>query len=89
MSGGHFSYRQHNIIEIFEAVENLILKNDTDEGHDFKPETIAEFQAGVTLLRRAYIYAQRIDWLVSGDDDEETFHKRLKDDLDKEAGEKP
>ena len=27
--------------------------------------------------------AQRIDWLVSGDDDEKTFHERLPEDLAK------
>jgi hypothetical protein len=29
----------------------------------------------------AQIYAQRIDWLVSGDDNEDSFHKRLAKDL--------
>lgn len=26
---------------------------------------------------------QRIDWLIAGDDGEETFHRRLKEDLEK------
>ena len=30
----------------------------------------------------AEAYAQRVDWLVSGDDGEESFHERLKEDLD-------
>jgi hypothetical protein len=29
------------------------------------------------------LHAQRIDWLLSGDDREETFLERLKKDLDK------
>lgn len=29
------------------------------------------------------IYTQRIDWLLSGDDGEESFHSRLKEELDK------
>jgi hypothetical protein len=29
----------------------------------------------------AKIYAQRVDWFLSGDDGEETFHERLKEDL--------
>ena len=41
----------------------------------------AEFRAGLLMLRRAAVYAQRIDWLVSGDDGEERFHERLVDDL--------
>lgn len=31
----------------------------------------------------AEIYAQRIDWLISGDDNENTFHKRLKEEINK------
>lgn len=30
----------------------------------------------------ASIYAQRIDWLLSGDDSEDSFKKRLKENLD-------
>jgi hypothetical protein len=31
----------------------------------------------------AQIYAQRIDWLISGDDGEDSFRERLKEDLEK------
>jgi len=40
------------------------------------------------LLRKAEIYAQRIDWLVSGDDGNDTFLKRLEEDLNKLENEK-
>ena len=43
--------------------------------------TIEEFRKAVTYLRIAETYAQRIDWLLAGDDSERTFHKRLKADL--------
>jgi hypothetical protein len=42
-----------------------------------------EFKKAVQLLRQAYVYAQRIDWLLSGDDGEDSFRERLKEDLDK------
>lgn len=45
-------------------------------------ETISEFKKGIRLLKKAAIYAHRIDWLLSGDDGEDDFHKRLKEDLD-------
>lgn len=51
--------------------------------YELSDKTIASFRAGVQLLRTAYIYAQRIDWLLSGDDGEETFNERLKEDLNK------
>jgi hypothetical protein len=49
----------------------------------YSEETIKEFKEAVSLLKRAGVYAQRIDWFLSGDDGEETFHERLKEDLEK------
>jgi hypothetical protein len=91
MSGGHFQYKQWEIGNIGDEVEQLIIDNDSEEvneygdrrGYQFSPETIAEFKKGLELLRQAHIYAQRIDWLVSGDDGEDSFHRRLKHDLEK------
>lgn len=34
------------------------------------------------MLKRARVYAQRVDWLLSGDDNEESFHERLKEELE-------
>lgn len=33
-------------------------------------------------LRKAYVYAQRVDWMLSGDDGEDTMQTRLKEELD-------
>ena len=89
MSGGHFNYDQYKIGYIADEVEELILKNGSEEKDEwgynkhcsFSPETIEEFRKGLRILRQAQIYAQRIDWLVSGDDGEDTFHTRLDHDL--------
>ena len=35
----------------------------------------------VRQLKIAAVYAQRVDWLLSDDDGEETFLERLADDL--------
>jgi len=91
MSGGHFQYKQWEIDNIADEVEQLILTNDSEEkdewgdrkGYHFSPETIEEFKKGLVLLRQAYVYAQRIDWLVSADDGEDSFHNRLKFELEK------
>lgn len=46
------------------------------------PEEIQQaMRDGVEVLKKAYVYAQRIDWFLSGDDGDENFLKRLKDDL--------
>ena len=56
--------------------------------YEYSEATITEFKKGLDYLRKAYIYAQRIDWLLSGDDGEESFHERLKEELEElEKGE--
>lgn len=89
MSGGHFDYQQYRLHDIAEQIRELIASNDDQtrnqwgdkRGHGFRPETIAEFEVAIRYLQLAQIYAQRIDWLVSGDDGEGTFHDRLARDL--------
>ena len=48
---------------------------------DYSEETIKEFRKGVGILKKAQVYTNRIDWLMSGDDGEDNFHKRLKEKL--------
>ena len=48
---------------------------------DYSDPTITEFRKGVELLKKARVYAHRIDWLMSGDDGEDNFHKNLEEDL--------
>lgn len=78
MSGGHFNYDQYRIAEIAEGVRELIDENGSaDEYNSYSPETIAEFKKGLYYLEMAKLYAHRIDWLVSGDNGEDTFHHLL------------
>ena len=35
----------------------------------------------VYVLRMAYIYAKRVDWMLSGDDGEDTLVERLQEEL--------
>ncbi len=51
--------------------------------YKYPDEVIEKFKEAVDILRKAEVYAHRIDWLLSGDDGEETFLKRLKEDLEK------
>lgn len=82
MSGGEFNYAQNYIRQIADDIEELISSNNTaDLKWKYSDETIEEYKAGVAILRKAFIYAQRIDWLESGDDSEKSFHTRLKTDL--------
>ena len=91
MSGGHFDYAQYKISQIADEVESVVFHNDSTDkdewgqtkGNHFTPETIAEFKTGIELLRKACVYAQRIDWLLSCDDSEDSFHERLRLELSK------
>lgn len=49
--------------------------------YEFSPEVTKRLKEGLYILRRAYVYAQRIDWLLSGDDGEEDFIERLEEEL--------
>ena len=89
MSGGHFNYKQHHLLDMADDIGSQILSNNSTEknewgdkiGRHYSPETIAEFEKAVKALKLAYVYAQRIDWLLSGDDGEDSFHKRLQAQL--------
>ena len=51
--------------------------------YEYPDEVIEKFKEAVKILRQAEVYAQRVDWLLSGDDGEESFLKRLEEDLNK------
>ena len=57
-------------------------KHTLPNSYKYSKETIKEFKKGLAILKKAYVYAQRIDWLLSADDGEESFHRKLKEDLD-------
>ena len=92
MSGGRFDYLQFRFTEIVDAIEKEIEENNKlpmrssyysdSEPNNFSEETLAEFRNGIDAIKKAQIYAHRIDWLLSGDDNEETFHKKLAEGFD-------
>lgn len=45
-------------------------------------EVFEELKKGLKIIKTAAIYAQRIDWLLSDDDGEDSFKKRLKEELE-------
>lgn len=49
--------------------------------HGYRFATLQQLKRAVRSLRKAAVYAQRVDWLLSGDDSEETFMQRLFTDL--------
>lgn len=90
MSGGKFNYDQCRISYIAEEIKHLIESNDDTSlddwgdrrGRGYPPEVIEKFKEGYQALCVAFVYAQRIDWLVSCDDGEDSFLKRLEKELE-------
>ena len=81
MSGGAFNHEDYHIHGIGEQISELI--RDNEERGEYREETMMRFREAVELLRRASVMVHRIDWLVSGDDGEDTFHRRLREDLER------
>lgn len=89
MSGGHFQYKQYQLGYIADAIEQLIINNDSKElnqwgdpiGGRYSARDIEVFKQAVKYIQVAEVYANRIDWFVSGDDGEENFHRRLAAEL--------
>jgi hypothetical protein len=92
MSGGQFDYIQFKLDDVADDINDLIVNNkipgEYGYASDYTGKALKEFAEAVRLIRRARVYIHRIDWLVSGDDDEDSFHKRLKEDLQEIENEK-
>lgn len=51
--------------------------------YKYSDEIIEKFKEGLKHIELAHIYMQRLDWLLSGDDGDESFISRLEEDLKK------
>ena len=49
---------------------------------DYTEDTIAQLRKGVEILKQARVYVRRIDCLLCGDDEEDSFHERLNEELE-------
>lgn len=89
MSGGHFNYAQYRINDIAVEIDELIKSNDNktldefgwEEGNNYFPAIIEKFKEAAHTLRQAAEMAQRVDWLLSGDDSEDCFLRRWDEEV--------
>ena len=79
MSGGFFDYYDSRFSEYTEklGIEIKYSKNR------YTKETIKELQKCLKYMQLAELYMHHVDWLLSGDNGEESFHKYLAEDLTK------
>ena len=90
MSGGFFDYQQHRLEDMANEIDKLIARNGAPIEHvddfeprwspthhdSFPPDILARFRETARELRRVGDMLQRVDWLMSGDDSEDTFRQR-------------
>jgi len=79
MSGGHFDYNQdaiNSIIQDLSATKRALVHYAVDEERFKRILDDAE-----QFLKIAYIFSQRIDWFLSGDDGDESLYERLNEEL--------
>ena len=87
MSGGYFDYQDSYLEGIAERMDELIKDQEAEQCHErYDPEALAIFKDAATQLHRLSIVVHRVDWLVSGDDGEDSFFERLEEDLKKIGG---
>ena len=91
MSGGAFDYDQYRLGYIADSIEDRIRDNNEKpeywwgdwNGQVYPDEVIEEYKKAIAYLKIALCYVQRVDWLVSGDDGNDSFMERLQKDLEK------
>ena len=59
--------------------------NNSPIGSEYSDETIAKIKEMLVTIQKANIYLNRIDWLFAGDDGEDSFLERIKEDLKEEG----
>ena len=89
MSGGHFNYAQYRINDIAVEIDEVIESNNDQtpnewggkKGNEYPPAIIEKFKEAAHTLRQAQEMAQRVDWLLSGDDGEDSFLRRWDEEV--------
>ena len=56
--------------------------NNSVDGPVYSKKTLSEFKRAIKAIQKALVYMRCVDLLLSGDDGENGFHERLKEDLD-------
>jgi hypothetical protein len=89
MSGGHFNYVQFNFRDAAEEIDSLIKNNDSTEtdkhgwpiSYEIPDDIIERMKEASHTIKQASEMLQRVDWYISGDDGEESFHRRWKEEV--------
>jgi wyosine [tRNA(Phe)-imidazoG37] synthetase (radical SAM superfamily) len=80
MSGGTLDVSPYSLESTREQIQEVIDHNYAQNGYNLKPETLEVFKKAISIIHQAEIYIRRIDYLLSSDDSEDSFHEYLKED---------
>ena len=78
MSGGRFNYLQYDIEEAADSIESML-----EEPLEYNYKTTLRLERTMRVLKKASRMLNRVDWLLCGDDGEDTFNERWDKDFKK------
>lgn len=81
MSGGHFDYQQWHCTQMAEDIEAFIQSGKMEKYELKDPKTEKRFREAIKILKLAGNMAHEIDYLISGDTGEKTFHERWEEKI--------
>jgi len=83
MSGGGLYYKQNHIDDVIQNLKSIVMNfgSGSEPERPLSKKTLREFTNAIRALEKAFVYTERLDYLLAYDDDEATFHERLKQDL--------
>lgn len=83
MSGGHFNLTARDLENLSEELGEIPMYNrpGQEDYYDFSGDTLERIAFASKLVYIAAKMLERVDYLVCGDDSEETFHKLWEDEV--------
>lgn len=80
MSGGTFAYTQDLFSDAVDTIEHAIKHNKIEDDwgycNGYSEETLKLMGIAQATIKKAAAMMQRVDWLMAGDDGEDSFKER-------------
>ena len=86
MSGGFFNYKQYELSTMISEIESVLQRQGTvdDGGYQYPsyPEDIVDrMKETICQMQKCENMLQRVDWFLSGDDGDDSFRRRWKEEV--------
>ena len=79
MSGDYMTDEYYWNLFTVEKLEKIV--NDSEKNGEYPKDIIVRLKDGLDIVKAAGIFIRRIDYLISGDDSEEEFKERLREEI--------